>query len=550
MKKLIFILFLFGKAFGQCAAPANITISNKTTTSASVSYTAASGATLYSWNVYTSYPSHTFITQGTTTSTAFNFTGLSANTTYRFQIVTICGLSVSSSDSVMFTTPVSSIVYTPMSAAGYEFKYLKADSGLALPFRDTLRSRSIDRGGLMTYKSNDGAYVYNGSYWEKLSVGSGADSSIFQTKFRSDTNRINVYTTIDTIQKHPTSIDGSLIITQNGNDIDFSVNAEVAPQNFQNIWDRSINESPTIVGLHPTEGRGTYWMSGFEKYQYNAYNVSDDSSVVYYQDVIDASASASRNSIAASASNVTEMQHLPEAYNIGSIDVSTGAGQQYQITKNAISFSGTTDSLLAYVGIGTTNPSTNLDVNGDTRFRANGTPGTGKIATGTDGLGNWTWQINSAVSTLQLTDSLNKIRDSISAHNIRIGANTTALAKFSDGTWQPTITSVANLDAVSINVCSYIKTDSVVTISGRFTFDPTSGGQTLTRARFTLPPGISSNFSDEWDAAGTATLNINTSGVNYGGIKADVTNDQIEIFFYPSTTTSFNYFFIGQFVIK
>jgi hypothetical protein len=142
------------------------------------------------------------------------------------------------------------------------------------------------------------------------------------------------------------------------------------------------------------------------------------------------------------------------------------------------------------------------------------------------------------------------VTDSIAAHNVRIGAAATTLSKITSGSYQPTITSVANLDAVSISVCMWQRIDSVVTISGRFTFDPTSGGQTTTRARFTLPTGITSNFTNEWDASGTAALNINTSGVNYGGIKADTANDQIEIFFYPSTTASFNYFFTGQFIIK
>lgn len=52
------------------------------------------------------------------------------------------------------------------------------------------------------------------------------------------------------------------------------------------------------------------------------------------------------------------------------------------------------------IGIGNVNsPSAALDVSGDTRFRNNGTPGTGKVATGTDGNGNWTWQTVTPTST-------------------------------------------------------------------------------------------------------------------------------------------------------
>jgi hypothetical protein len=62
---------------------------------------------------------------------------------------------------------------------------------------------------------------------------------------------------------------------------------------------------------------------------------------------------------------------------------------------------GATDS--TYVGIGTTAPGAHLHVVGNTRFEGNGTPGTGKVATGTDGLGNWTWQtpsVGSGVTTM------------------------------------------------------------------------------------------------------------------------------------------------------
>jgi len=51
------------------------------------------------------------------------------------------------------------------------------------------------------------------------------------------------------------------------------------------------------------------------------------------------------------------------------------------------------------VGINTFAPTKALDVNGDTRFRANGTPASGKVPTGTDGNGNWTWQTPSGGST-------------------------------------------------------------------------------------------------------------------------------------------------------
>jgi hypothetical protein len=63
------------------------------------------------------------------------------------------------------------------------------------------------------------------------------------------------------------------------------------------------------------------------------------------------------------------------------------------------------------VGIGKTNPGSLLDVggtlsvDGNARFAGNGTPGAGKVPTGTDGVGNWTW----AASNTELIATLDNI---------------------------------------------------------------------------------------------------------------------------------------------
>jgi hypothetical protein len=128
------------------------------------------------------------------------------------------------------------------------------------------------------------------------------------------------------------------------------------------------------------------------------------------------------------------------------------------------------------------------------------------------------------------------VTDTLSAHNTRIGANTVALSKILSGSYQPSITNVANLDAVSISRCLYSRTDSTAEVSGEITFDPTTGGGTLSRARFTLP--ITSDLNASWQCDGVAYIGVVSSIALGGVITADTTNDQAELNFPSNFNTS------------
>jgi hypothetical protein len=67
----------------------------------------------------------------------------------------------------------SQSIYTPMTAGGYQMKYLKTDSGFALPFRDTTIGRGVDRPGVMVIGIKDTLpYYYNGIRWKPVYVDS------------------------------------------------------------------------------------------------------------------------------------------------------------------------------------------------------------------------------------------------------------------------------------------------------------------------------------------------------------------------------------------
>ena len=95
------------------------------------------------------------------------------------------------------------------------------------------------------------------------------------------------------------------------------------------------------------------------------------------------------------------------------------------------------------------------------------------------------------------------------------------------GTYTPTITAVANCDAVgAAGLCQWIRVGNVVTVSGELTVDPTAA-TTLTQVGISLP--IASNLAGQNECCGTAATGA-VSGYS-GAIIGDVTNDRAELDF-------------------
>ncbi|HXS57513.1 MAG TPA: hypothetical protein VN726_15380 [Hanamia sp.] len=85
-------------------------------------------------------------------------------------------------------TASAQIVYTPMSAGGYQMKYLKIDSGFALPFRDTTIGRGINRPGLLVVNTQDSIlYIFNGKKWTPAYVDSTGVIGLIKNKVDSVT---------------------------------------------------------------------------------------------------------------------------------------------------------------------------------------------------------------------------------------------------------------------------------------------------------------------------------------------------------------------------
>jgi hypothetical protein len=105
------------------------------------------------------------------------------------------------------------------------------------------------------------------------------------------------------------------------------------------------------------------------------------------------------------------------------------------------------------------------------------------------------------------------------------------------GTYTPTLTSVANLDATAAYVCQYLRVGSVVTVSGRIDVDPTAA--TTTQVGISLP--IASNFANTNECGGVAfCLGVAGQGAC---IYADAANDRVTMEWITADTSARGMFF-------
>lgn len=112
------------------------------------------------------------------------------------------------------------------------------------------------------------------------------------------------------------------------------------------------------------------------------------------------------------------------------------------------------------------------------------------------------------------------------------------------GTWIPTGTAIANIDAASASQSQYMRLGTTVIISGRITVDPTTNG-VATRVRYTLP--IETNFNDQANLAGVLSDGAGTVGL-CRAITSPVTNE-MEILFTATVTISRAYSFIAMYLL-
>jgi len=147
----------------------------------------------------------------------------------------------------LITCTASAQLYQRMPQYGYEMDRGRILLDLDIPTDTTTNKSGVVRIGTTLYAGNGtywtaaatatatidtagiairpipGTYMTISGTYPNLTFNVIYDSTVLQTKFRSDTNRTNVYTTLDTIIKYVSSPDGSVGITSSGRNIYFTV---------------------------------------------------------------------------------------------------------------------------------------------------------------------------------------------------------------------------------------------------------------------------------------------------------------------------------------
>jgi len=129
------------------------------------------------------------------------------------------------------------------------------------------------------------------------------------------------------------------------------------------------------------------------------------------------------------------------------------------------------------------------------------------------------------------------------------GASTASSARtnlgFADGTYTPTLTNVANVDATTVGAFRYLQVGNSVTVSGTLAVDATAAA-TFTQVGISLP--VASNFTAIGDCCGTC---VGDGGSNGSGVvRGDVTNDRAEMFFVPAGTANTTWYVHFTYTVK
>lgn len=117
---------------------------------------------------------------------------------------------------------------------------------------------------------------------------------------------------------------------------------------------------------------------------------------------------------------------------------------------------------------------------------------------------------------------------------LKVNSAATALEYYAtSGTYTPTLTNVANVDASTAYLCTYMRSGNTVTVSGHFDIDPTT---TLTSTQLGISLPVASAFTTANQCGGTAAA-IGIAGQS-AAIRSDATNDRAEVIFMAADVTN------------
>lgn len=506
MKKSLFLLLLFLPFFGKSQLCNLDSVTNVHYTS--VGYTTATvtgtpgDVVNVTWAVkYVRSGQTDTATTSYTASITKNLTGLQSGTLYKYYYITFCPLSGESSPNLSyysFTTTSSAVAYTPMTAAGYQFKYQKSDSGMAMPFRDTSIGRGTIRPGPMVLNSQDSLpYFYNGVYWKPFFL----DSAGFQAQINLKVDSVTVAgdslfywvngtgygqvitgLSAATLQEVFNTQSGTAVLTQNNTMNGLGYDLHIISDTIQFTGDVYLNDGFTYA--HGSPGVGKVLTSDA-----NGLGSWETGTTPTWQQTLDATNGkilTSNNSIQSNGSYVFEMFNNERAAirfdntttitSLGDVDA-TVYGNKLAIHDNdSKAYFINTDSTLAVsaikLGVNTSIPDSTLHVVGG--------------IFGTRGL---------RLSSLTNLSTQNRLLGQFGTDgNVGYITATSPLSISSGALSCPTcVTSAAALTANSLMIGAGSQGSSTTTASAQFA--TLGGGATAAELRFLEPSGSGTNYT-------------------------------------------------------
>jgi Metallo-peptidase family M12/Secretion system C-terminal sorting domain/Fibronectin type III domain len=148
-----------GSCVTSCTDPTGLVTSNITSSSATLSWTAVSGASNYTVE-YKAASSGTWITAGTVTATSFGLTGLAASTVYDWRVKANCSTGYGQSQ---FTTGAAGACGTPVNLGSFGDCYYADLWWDPVPGASTYRVE-YKRSTATTWLLAEAATPYNGSF--------------------------------------------------------------------------------------------------------------------------------------------------------------------------------------------------------------------------------------------------------------------------------------------------------------------------------------------------------------------------------------------------
>ena len=163
--------------------------------------------------------------------------------------------------------------------------------------------------------------------------------------------------------------------------------------------------------------------------------------------------------------------------------------------------------------------------------------------------GNYFWGENN-VDWILGTNAIERLRVTSDGrfygknlHNNAGAVTGTANQYIASGTWTPAATNVLNVSSTSVGAFQWVRVGNVVHFSGKITPTCSSGG-VFSEVGLSLP--IASNFTADGHCSGGGGIAASVNGV---AVRADATNDRIDVIFIAPSASTHEIFLAGSYVV-